>query len=412
MVMQLSVIAGPDKGLTIPLTDEGSLRIGRDKSIDKRLSDPHVSRKHCNLQIDEEGHALLIDGDENGPSKGGTFVNGLRITRQRLKAGDLIQIGGTHLRFDNTEGGEATTLTAGVAPPVEPAANVPLDRMVGQTLAHFEIQSVVAKGRSSVVFKAHDAEENRTVALKVLQPEFSQDDEEVQRFIRAMKTMLPLRHPNLVELYAAGRAGPHCWVAMEYVDGESLTQVIQRLGVAGMLDWRHALRTAIHIARALDYAYQEQIIHRNISPPNILVRSSDKVAKLGDLMLAKALEGSLAQQITRPGEILGEINYMSPERTRGTTDIDGRSDIYSLGATVYALLTGRPPFTGGSLPETIAKIRSAEPEKPKKFQLAIPDLFEGTVLKMLAKRPEERFQTAGEMLSQLERVARFSGLTF
>src|SRR5215471_19101629 len=114
----------------------------------------------------------------------------------------------------------------------------------------------------------------------------------------------------------------------------------------------------------------------------------DKVAKLGDLMLAKALEGTLAQQITKSGELLGDVNYMSPERTHGTQNLDGRSDIYSLGATLYALLTGRPPFADVSLVETITKIRKAEPEKPKKFQMAIPDLFEGAVLKMLEKRPE------------------------
>ena len=165
------------------------------------------------------------------------------------------------------------------------------------------------------------------------------------------------------------------------------------------------------MARALDYAHKEGIIHRNVSPPNILVRASDKVAKLGDLMLAKALEGTLAHQITRPGELLGDVNYMSPERTHGTTSLDGRSDIYSLGATLYALLTGRPPCADVSLVETITKIRKCDPEKPKKFQMAIPDLFEGAVMKMLAKRSDQRYQSAGELLKDLERVAKFQGVT-
>src|SRR5262249_43495286 len=256
-----------------------------------------------------------------------------------------------------------------------------------------------------------DTKAGQTVALKVLQQEFSKNDEEVQRFVRAMKTMMPLKHPNLVALQGAGKTGNYCWVAMEYIDGESLTQVIQRIGVAGMLDWRYTLRVGVHIGRALDFASQHQILHRNIAPPNILVRSADKVAKLGDLMLAKALGGTMAQQITRPGELLGDVNYMSPERTRGTADIDGRSDIYSLGATLYALLTGRPPFADVSLVETITKIRKADPEKPKKSQMAIPDLFEGAVMKMLAKRPDERYQTASELLKDLERVAKFQGVT-
>src|SRR5205807_7072444 len=144
------------------------------------------------------------------------------------------------------------------------------------------------------------------------------------------------------------------------------------------LDWRYALRVAIQVARALEFAQGNHIIHRNIRPSNIIVRHADKLAKLGDLMLAKALEGTQVEQITRPGELVGDIAYMSPERTRGaSTPVDGRSDIYSLGATIYALLSGRPPFDAGSLAETIQQIRNTDPVTPKKYQLAIPDLLEG-----------------------------------
>jgi serine/threonine-protein kinase len=249
------------------------------------------------------------------------------------------------------------------------------------------------------------------MALKVLLPSISQDEAETQRFIRAMKTMLPLRHRNLVAIYNAGKTGPYCWTAMELVEGESLEQVIRRIGVAGMLDWRYALRVAIHIARALEYASEHQIIHRNLTPQNVLVRNSDKLAKLGDLMLAKALEGSMAQQITRPGELLGDIHYMSPERTRGIAEVDGRSDIYGLGALVYALLTGRPPCAGASLTETIQHIRQTIPEPPRKYALGIPPMFEGVVTRMLAKRPDERHQTASELVADLERVAKFQAVT-
>jgi serine/threonine protein kinase len=190
-----------------------------------------------------------------------------------------------------------------------------------------------------------------------------------------------------------------------------MTHVIQRIGVAGMLDWRYGYKVAVHIARALEYAHGESILHRNVAPQNILLRTSDKVALLGDLMLAKALEGTLAQQITRPGELVGDVGYMSPERTRGTADVDGRSDLYGLGATVYALITGRPPFAGGSLPELITKIRNAEPERPQKYQMGIPALFQGTVLKLLAKRPDERFASATELLAELDRVGKFAGVT-
>jgi serine/threonine protein kinase len=409
MSMQLVVVAGPDKGRSFPLNPGDTLLIGRSQATQTRLVDPRVSKVHCELEVGE-GRATLSDAN----STGGTFVNGKRISEHELKSGDVIQIGETQLRFVAGASSEASTVAPGDLPSPRGAAAPsaePLAALSGQSLGHYEVGPVLAKGQSGVVFKAEDTKDGQTVAFKVLHPEISRNEDEMQRFVRAMKTMLPLKHPNLVALLGAGKTGAYCWMAMEYVDGESLTQVIQRIGVAGMLDWRYTLRVGIHIGRALEYAHGQQIVHRNIAPPNILVRSADKVAKLGDLMLAKALEGTLAQQITRPGELLGDVNYMSPERTHGTQALDGRSDIYSLGATLYALLTGRPPFVDVSLVETITKIRKADPEKPKKFQMAIPDLLEGAVMKMLAKRPDQRFQTASELLKGLERVAKFQGVT-
>jgi serine/threonine protein kinase len=409
MLGKLLVTAGPDQGQVFPLEEGQTLVIGRGKDTDTKFKDPQVSREHCQVKV-EGGKALFTN-----LSKSGTAINGKHLDRHELKHGDVIQMGTTQLRFQLEGAHEATTVVVPGSPAPKHIAEKAeqLSELVGQSVSHYQVESVIAKGQSGMVFKAHDGKENRAVALKVLWPEFSRNDEEMQRFVRAMKTMLPIRHPNLVALYAAGKTGPYCWMAMEFVEGESLTQIIKEIGTAGRLDWRPALRVAIHVSRGLDYAQQQNVIHRNITPSNIMVQASDKLTKLGDLMLAKALEGTQAAQITRPGELVGDVAYMSPERTRGgATTVDGRSDLYSLGATAYALLTGRPPFDAGSLPETIMKIRQEEPAKPKKYQLSIPDQFEGTVLKMLAKRPEDRFQTAGELLAELERVAKYQGLTF
>jgi serine/threonine protein kinase len=407
MAKRLFVIAGPDKGKAFPLPEGETLLVGRSKATETRLTDPHVSRVHCQIQM--EADRVIVSDYE---SAGGTFVNNRKINQQEIKPGDTIRIGETQLRYQDDDVAEASTMapkTITPRPAASPAGD--LGELSGKTISHFQVGPVIAKGHSGVVFKARDTKENRDVALKILWPEISKVDDEMQRFIRAIKTMLPLKHPNLVEIYGAGKTGQYCWTAMEFLDGESLTQVIQRIGVAGLLDWRNAVRVAIHVARALEYAEEHQIIHRNITPANILVCSSDKLTKLGDMMLAKALEGTLAETITRPGELVGDVSYMSPERTKGTlAEVDGRSDIYSLGATTYALLTGRPPFIGDSLTDTVRKIRQAEPEKPKKYQLAIPDQFEGVVLKMLAKRPEDRYQSAAELLKELERVAKFQGV--
>jgi pSer/pThr/pTyr-binding forkhead associated (FHA) protein len=396
----LVVIGGPDRGRTFPLVAGQTLQIGRSQATATRLTDPTVSRVHCEVEWD--GHQAVVVNI----STGGTLVNGKTVAQHDLKPGDVIRVGSSDLRFQLGPDAEAPT----VVPAAKAAVPSDLGTLVGQTLSRYAIEALLARGTSGAVFRARDTNADKVVALKVLRPEFAANEEEMQRFIRAMKTVLPLRHPNLVGLQGAGKTGVYCWVAMDCVDGESMTQVIGRIGVAGMLDWRYGYRVAVHIGRALEYAHGESILHRNVTPQNILLRSADKVALLGDLMLAKALEGTLAQQITRQDELVGDLVYMAPERTRGTADVDGRSDLYSLGATVYALIAGRPPFAGGSVPELVAKIQSAEPERPQKYHLSIPPLFQGTVLKLLAKRPEDRFQTATELLADLDRVGKFAGV--
>jgi serine/threonine protein kinase len=419
MSLQLVVIAGPDKDRTFTIQAGAELFLGRSERSFYRLTDPRASRVHCQILLEGETPFVICNG-----GSGGTHVNGKQVTRQALALGDVIQIGDTQLRLHMGDfpldvalgavkkAGAGQPALPGLTPGARPAAQLDqIAALTGQTLGHYDIGPEIGRGRSCVVFHASDTKDNRSVALKVLQPEFSTDEEEMQRFIRAMKTMMPLHHPNLIRLYAAGKTAGYCWVAMEYVAGENMQQVIDRIGVAGMLDWRHGFKVATHIGRGLEYAHDHAIIHRNVTPTNILLEATSKTAKLGDLMLAKALEGALAKQITRPGEIVGDVAYMSPERTRGTTDLDGRSDLYGLGATVYALLTGRPPFTGTTLVEKITKIRQSDPEKPTKFQMSIPARFEQVVLKLLAKAPDDRYQTATELLKELDKVGRMSGVT-
>ena len=401
MPAQLAVTSGPDQGKLFPLAAGETMQVGRSQATTIRLTDAAVSRVHFELEIGEDQVIL------HNISGQGTMVNGKPAVEQALKTGDVIRIGNSELRFVGKD--EPATIVPKEA--ALPSANEPLPKLAGQSLAYFLVEEVIARGNSGTVFRALDTRHNQAVALKVLEPAFSKNEEEMQRFVRAMKTMLPVRHANIVTIIGAGKTGPFCWVAMDYLDGESLTQVIQRIGVAGMLDWKHAFRVAVDIARALDYAHGQSIVHRNVTPQNILLRKSDKVALLGDLMLAKAREGSLAPHVTKPGELLGDVAYMAPERTHGASDIDGRADLYGLGATVYAVLTGRPPFTGDAMADVIVKIRNADPEKPKKYQLSIPDMFQGAVLKLLAKRPQERYQTAAELLKDLERVGKFAGVT-
>jgi serine/threonine protein kinase len=272
------------------------------------------------------------------------------------------------------------------------------------------LDEIITAGRSGMVFKAWDTEGNRPAAVKVLTPNVADSEEQKERFVRAMKTMMPIRHPNIVQLYNAGKKGPYCWAAMEYVEGESLASVIDQIGVQGMLDWRDVWRVAVHIGRALREGYERKIIHRNVTPTNILRRDQGSVYLLGDLMLAKALEGSLAKQVTQPGQVIGDVPYMPPERTRDGAAVDGRADIYGLGATCYALLTGHPPYESDSLPEMIRMIRNDTPKKPKDYQMSINEMFQDLVLQMLAKDPDDRFATPSALLRDLERIGKFNSL--
>jgi serine/threonine protein kinase len=239
-----------------------------------------------------------------------------------------------------------------------------------------------------------------------LYPEFVQNEEALKRFMLVMKTTAGIRHPNLLALCGAGKQGENCWIATEFVEGESLVKVIERLGTRKMINWRYTLSMGMQIAGALGALHEKHIMHRNVAPESILIRSKDKVAKLGDLKLAMVCDAPVATPATRPKELVGNVTYMAPERTRGDADIDTRTDIYSLGATLYTVLTGKPPFEGKTLVDLVARIRQDDPVPPKKFQDSIPDEFQDAVEKMLAKRPESRYQTAAHVVRALDRVAK------
>jgi hypothetical protein len=291
------VVAGQDKGRQFPVHPGSGHSMGRNPENAYVLKDMRVSRFHCELAF-ENGTVTIKDRGGSG----GTVVNGLPVTEQMLKHGDQIQVGETILRL-MTRGDDPTTVGPGVRSAnaeYDPKASEQLAELSGRTLARFELGEPLGTGTTSMVFRAKDTESGQAVALRVMQPAYARNEEDMQRFVRAMKAMLPLRHPNLVTVLAAGKNGPYCWAALELVEGESLTAVIQRIGVAGMLDWKYAFRVATHVGRALEYAHGKGIIHRDVAPPNILVQLPEKVAKLGDLMLAKAIEGS-GQQVTKPG---------------------------------------------------------------------------------------------------------------
>jgi serine/threonine protein kinase len=394
MLDRLVVLNGEQANREYQLNfSQGPMLFGRSSAqANIAIPDPQMSRVHFSLEPRNDQVWVLDQG-----SAAGTLVNGRKIAEHHLKPGDIIRAGETQLRF--CAAGQQTTTSASEHNPVEQLSGV---------FAHFQMGKLIARGTTGCVFKATDTDTGQLVALKVLFPELAKSEDEMQRFVRAMKTMMPLSHPNLITVLNAGRKDSLCWYSMEYIDGDSLSKLIEKVCREGKLPWAFSLKVAIHLSRALEYAESNGILHRNITPNNILIRIADQQALLGDLMLGKALEGVLAAQITKPGEIVGDVKFMSPERTRSTTGLDIRSEIYSLGATLYALLTGKPPFDGLTLVDTLQKIRSTPPLPIRDSIPSIPPAFEAAILKMLEKEPAKRFASATEMLKTLEAIANTS----
>jgi len=404
MQAYLRVMAGPDAGRNIELTEGATLTIGRSEKSDTHLKDLGVSRLHCELRW-EGSKFSLVDMD----SVSGTLVDGQKITEHDLKHGQEFQVGVTRFKLYATGIGAAQP----VMPDQKPARELKPDEAVltGKTISHYELGTPLAKGHTGTIYKARDVRDGKEVAFKVLHSDFASDEEDVKRFCRAMTTARELHHPNLIALHSAGKQGSTCWYAMEYVEGEPLARVIERIGTRKVPDWRFTLGLGVQIARALETAHAKHVVHGNVAPESILIRAKDKVAKLGDMMLAKVFERIKAKQTDRPGEPVGNVAYLAPERTRSDVEPDTRADIYGLGATLYALLTGKPPFQGKTLVEIMAQIRQADPVPPKKFQDSIPDKFQDAVMTMLAKRPELRFQSPAQVARALEQVAKSHGMT-
>jgi pSer/pThr/pTyr-binding forkhead associated (FHA) protein len=298
-----------------------------------------------------------------------------------------------------------------------PSVPLPADRLnelAGTTLGHFELGPVFGEGHTGAVFKARDAKALRTVAIRVLPAEFPKNDAERQRFIQAVKEMLHLDYVHLVKLYGAGKANAYHWLASEFVEGPNLSQIMKqgRPSAASIAEplraWEPAYRIAVHISRALEYAHKHYFIHRNITPADILVAgdiaTNDCVAKLNDLVMFKALEGSGLRQVSLRAKVATDLAYFSPEQTYSGAPVDARSDIFSLGSVVYAVLMGRPPFDAPSQAETVRRIREEPPVSPRKLHPLLPRLFDSILLKMLAKPPEHRFQTATELLAALDQI--------
>ncbi|MBI3726393.1 serine/threonine protein kinase [bacterium] len=260
---------------------------------------------------------------------------------------------------------------------------------------------LLGKGGMGAVYKARQKSLDRVVALKVLPPSAAKDESFIRRFISEARTVAKLNHENIIAGIDVGDADGTYYFAMEHVEGTSLAKLIER---DGPMPEKRALEIAVQMGRALEHAHKHGLVHRDVKPQNILVAKND-VAKLCDLGLAKQMDkGTKSITSTDMGVPLGTPHYLSPEQARGEADVDIRSDIYSLGASLYHMLTGVPPFEGQSPMVLMTKHLTEEPIPPRRRNEEVSKAASDLVLTMMEKEKERRHQNPTELLDDLGRV--------
>jgi serine/threonine protein kinase len=266
--------------------------------------------------------------------------------------------------------------------------------VVGELIAgRYELEKLVGSGGMSNVFRAHDRLLERTVALKILHEQYTRDEDYVERFRREARAVAQLAHPNIVTVIDRGEQEGRQFIVFEYVDGENVKELLNR----GPLEAREAIRLALQVARALSFAHERGLVHRDVKPQNVLL-NEDGQAKVTDFGIARSLD---VHGVTQTGTVLGTSDYIAPEQARGQK-VDPKTDIYSLGVVLYELLSGEVPFSGDNfvavamrhVTDPVPSVLDRRPDCPVRLGLAIQ--------RAMSKDPEDRFESMGDFVVELE----------
>ena len=258
---------------------------------------------------------------------------------------------------------------------------------------------MLGQGGMSVVYKARHKMTEQEVALKILPPELAAHSQVKSRFLEEAKALAALDHPNIVHLYNFGQENQSFVLAMQYVQGKTWERTILE---NKRLPWPQSVKIAIDVLKALEYAHGRGIVHRDMKPSNVLVRAHDNMATVMDFGIAKM---TTSTKLTATGQTMGTVRYMSPEQVRGQ-EVDLRTDVYSLGATMYESLVGDTPFDGSTHFEIMTKHLSEAPKRPSTLGVEMPPVVEDALMRSLSKRAADRFESARDMRLLLEAALR------
>ncbi len=411
---ELVITAGSARGRRLGLG--GELVIGRAASGEGRLSDDlELSRRHARVARDARGRVTVEDlGSANG-----TFVNGERVPgRQVLDPGDSLRIGTTTLKLRQVErapaapAAEARRLAqaaeeppAGAARPAAPVAR-PSPRVpqapskqpapavpvlpLGSVFAGCRVEDVISHGDMGVVYRADELALQRPVALKLILPEYSQDERFRERFRRESKIAAAIDHPNVIPIFDAGDEDGVLYIMMRLVEG---TDLREQIAADGALEPLRAARIVRQVGAALDAAHARGMLHRDVKPSNVLLGRQDHVY-LTDFGLAKRADSG--EHLTRAGTIIRRAEYVAPEQILNQR-VDARADVYALACLLFEALTGEPPFarwSGG--PEALAHLDAPRPS-PLDLRPDLPHEFDHVVHRGMATDPDERYPSAGDL---------------
>jgi eukaryotic-like serine/threonine-protein kinase len=266
--------------------------------------------------------------------------------------------------------------------------------VVGELIAgRYELEKLVGSGGMSNVFRAHDRLLERTVALKILHEQYTRDDDYVERFRREARAVAKLAHPNIVTVIDRGEQDGRQFIVFEYVEGPNLKDLTRD----GPLEVGEAIQLTLQVARALSFAHERGLVHRDVKPQNVLL-NEDSQAKVTDFGIARSLD---VQGVTQTGTVLGTSDYIAPEQARGQR-VDPKTDIYSLGAVLYELLVGEVPFSGDNFVAVAMRHVSEPPPSILEHRPDCPLRLDLAVQRAMAKDPDDRFQSMDDFVVELE----------